>query len=61
MSQQVRKRIERGFGWVKTIGRLRKLPLVGRSAARGWTTWTFAAYNLIRLGGIGLWWNPSPT
>jgi transposase len=61
MSQQVRKRIEQGFGWVKTIGGLRKLPLIGLSAVRGWTTWTFAAYNLIRIGGIGEWWNPSPT
>jgi hypothetical protein len=21
----------------------------------------FAIYNLVRLGGIGGWWNPSPT
>lgn len=61
MSQQVRKRIEQGFGWIKTIGGLRKLPLIGLDAVRGWTTWTFAAYNLIRLGGIGAWWDPSPT
>lgn len=61
MSQQVRKRIEQGFGWVKTIGGLRKLPLVGLEAVRGWVTWTFAAYNLIRIGGIGEWWDPSPT
>ena len=61
MSQQVRKRIEQGFGWIKTIGGLRKLPLIGIDAVRGWTTWTFAAYNLIRLGGIGEWWDPSPT
>jgi hypothetical protein len=27
MSQQVRKRIEQGFGWVKTIGGLDKLPV----------------------------------
>lgn len=61
ISQKVRKRIEQGFGWIKTIGRLRKLPMVGLAAARGWVTWTFAAYNLIRLGGIGEWWEPSPT
>ena len=61
MSQQVRKRIEQAFGWIKTIGGLRKLPLIGLDAVRGWTTWTFAAYNLIRLGGIGQWWDPSPT
>jgi hypothetical protein len=29
MSQQVRKRIEQAFGWVKTIGSLRKLPAIG--------------------------------
>lgn len=61
MSLQVRKRIEQGFGWIKTIGGLRKLPLVGIDAVRGWVTWTFAAYNLIRIGGIAEWWNPSPT
>lgn len=61
MSLQIRKRIEQGFGWIKTIGGLRKLPLVALSKVRGWVTWTFAAYNLIRLGGIGEWWDPSPT
>lgn len=61
MSLQVRKRIEQGFGWIKTIGGLRKLPLVALPKVRGWVTWTFAAHNLIRLGGIGEWWNPSPT
>jgi transposase len=61
ISQKVRKRIEQGFGWIKTIGGLRKLPMVGIAAVRGWVTWTFAAYNLIRLGGIGEWWEPSPT
>jgi len=61
MSMQVRKRIEQGFGWVKTIGGLGKLPRVGLERVRGWVAWNFAAYNLIRLGGIGGWWNPSPT
>ena len=61
MSMQVRKRIEQGFGWVKTIGGLGKLPLVGLARVRGWVAWNFAAYNLIRIGGIGEWWNPSPT
>lgn len=61
MSLQVRKRIEQGFGWVKTIGGLRKLPMVDIQAVRGWVTWTFAAYNLIRIGGFAEGWNPSPT
>jgi IS5 family transposase len=60
-SLRIRKRIEQSFGWIKTIGGLRKLPLVAMSKVRGWVTWTFAAYNLIRLGGIGEWWEPSPT
>ena len=30
-------------------------------AVRGWVTWTFAAYNLIRLGGLGEWRDLSPT
>lgn len=54
-SQKVRKRIEQGFGWIKTMGGLRKLPMVGIAIVRGWVTWTFAAYNLIRLSGIGEW------
>lgn len=61
MSQRVRKRIEQPFGWSKTIGGLRKLPRIGLATVRGWVTWTFAAYNLIRLGGINAWWDPSPT
>jgi hypothetical protein len=61
MSLQIRKRIEQGFGRIKTIGELRKLPLMALPKVRGWVTWTFAAYNLIRLGGIGEWWEPSPT
>lgn len=61
MSQVVRKRIEQGFGWSKTIGGLRKLALTRLPKVRAWVTWTFAAYNLIRIGGIGGWWNPSPT
>ncbi|WP_412731039.1 IS5 family transposase [Dyella aluminiiresistens] len=61
ISLQVRKRIEQGFGWVKTVGDLRKLPLVGLAKVSAWVHWNFAAYNLIWLGGIGEWWNPSPT
>ena len=61
MSQQARKRIEQGFGWVKAIGDLRKLPLIGLAKVRAWATWNFAAYNLIRLGGLGGWWEAAPT
>lgn len=61
ISQQVRKRIEQGFGWAKTVGPLRKLPLTTLPKVQAWVSWTFAAYNLIRIGGIGQWWAPSPS
>jgi hypothetical protein len=49
------------FGWAKEIGRLCKLPLVGLTNVRAWITWTVAAYNLIRMGSIGGWWESAPT
>ena len=61
ISQMVRKRIEQGFGWTKSIGGLRKLTRIGLQKVRAWTAWSFAAYNLIRIGGIENWWQPSPT
>lgn len=61
VSLKVRKRIEQSFGWAKTVGDLRKLPLVGLAKVNAWVHWNFSAYNLIRLGGIGEWWCPSPT
>jgi transposase len=49
LSQRVRKRIEEGFGWMKTVGGLRKTR--HRGVARvGWMfTLTAAAYNLVRI------------
>jgi len=32
----IRKRIEQGFDWIETPGGLRKLPMVGLAAVRGW-------------------------
>src|SRR2546429_359175 len=48
ISQQKRKRIEEIFGWLKTVGGLRKTR--HRGVARvGWMfTFTLAAYNLVR-------------
>ena len=49
LSQQKRKRVEQSFGWMKTIGMLRKVKLRGREKV-GWLfTFTAAAYNLMRL------------
>lgn len=59
MSLHVRQRIEQGLGRVKTTNGWRKLPRVGLETVRGWVAWNFAAYNLIRLCGIGDWWDSS--
>lgn len=61
ISQQVRKRIEQPYGWSKTVGGLRRLMRVGLVNVRACVTWSFAVYNLIRIGGLEAWWNPSPT
>ena len=48
-SQRIRKRIEEAFGWIKTIGGLRKSRFVGRAKTDWAFTFTAAAYNLVRL------------
>ena len=48
-SMRIRKRIEEAFGWIKTIGGLRKTRHRGRDKVRWAFTLTAAAYNLIRL------------
>ena len=48
-SQQKRKLVEQGFGWMKTVGGLRKLRHRG-GALVGWIfTFTAAAYNIVRM------------
>ena len=49
VSQRLRKRIEEGFGWIKTTGNLAKTRHRGLDRV-GWTfTLTAAAYNLVRI------------
>jgi hypothetical protein len=36
--RQTCKRIDRGVGWVKVIGDLRKLPRIGIDKTRAWAT-----------------------
>jgi transposase len=48
MSQKIRKRIEEGFGWIKTVAGQRKTRFKGRDRV-GWAfTFAVAAYNLVR-------------
>ena len=51
-SQRRRKRIEEIFGWMKTVGLMRKTRHRGRRKV-GWVfTFTAAAYNLVRLRNL---------
>ncbi|HZY06197.1 MAG TPA: transposase, partial [Ilumatobacteraceae bacterium] len=49
ISQQKRKLVEQGFGWMKTIGGLRKLRHRGGRLVGWGFTFTAAVYNIVRL------------
>ena len=54
ISQKIRKRIEEGFGWMKTIGRLRKTMYRGIEKIAWQLDLHAAAYNLVRMKNLGL-------
>ena len=49
ISQRVRKRIEEVFGWMKTVGGLRKLRHRGGARVNWQFLFAAAAYNLVRM------------
>ena len=52
VSQRKRKRVEEIFGWVKTVGLMRKVRHRGRERVAWMFTWTAAIYNLVRMGNL---------
>lgn len=54
LSLKVRKRIEEGFGWMKTVGRLRKTMVRGIEKIAWHLDLHAAAYNLVRMKNLGL-------
>ncbi len=54
-SLKIRKRIEEVFGWAKTVGGLRKTKFRGLDRVKAQVTFTFAAYNLTRMGKLFGW------
>ena len=52
VSQRIRKRIEEVFGWMKTVGTLRKTRHRGLETVRWVFTFTAAAYNLVRIRNL---------
>ena len=52
ISQQKRKRVEEIFGWLKTVGGLRKLRHRGLERVQWMFTFSVAAYNLVRIRNL---------
>jgi transposase len=57
VSQWIRKRVEEAFGWMKTIGGLRKTRYRGRERVQMHAYLVAAAYNLLRIARLV----PAPT
>ena len=49
ISQRLRKRIEEGFGWMKTAGGLTQVKVRGLDKVRAVFVFAVAAYNIVRL------------
>src|SRR5271170_7150738 len=49
ISQRLRKRIEEGFGWTKTVGGLAQVKMRGLAKVRAAFVFAMAAYNIVRL------------
>ncbi len=52
LSQKKRKRVEEIFGWLKTVGGLRKLRHRGLEQVEWMFTFGVAAYNLVRIRNL---------
>ncbi len=52
VSQKKRKQVEEIFGWMKTIGLMRKVRHRGRKLVGWMFTYTAAAYNLMRMARL---------
>jgi transposase len=52
VSQRMRKRVEEIFGWIKSIGNLRKTRHRGLERVAWMFTFTAAAYNLVRMRNL---------
>ena len=61
VSLRKRKQIEEAFGWIKTVGGMRKTRFIGQARVAAQSLLTFAAYNLVRLGTLLGWRREAPT
>lgn len=54
ISQRIRKRVEEIFGWVKTVGGLRRSRYRGRERTQAWGYFVAGTYNLLRMARLEL-------
>ena len=52
VSQRIRKRVEEIFGWVKTVGGLRRSRYRGQERTQAWGCFVVSTYNLLRLARL---------
>lgn len=52
-SQRIRKRVEEIFGWIKTVGGLRRSRYRGLERTQAWGYFVAGTYNLLRLARLG--------
>jgi transposase len=53
-SQRLRKRVEEIFGWIKTVGGLRRTRYRGVERTQAWAYFVAGTYNLLRITNLGL-------
>ena len=54
ISQRIRKRVEEIFGWMKTVGGLRRTRYRGVERTQAWAYFVAGTYNLLRLARLAL-------
>jgi transposase len=54
LSQKIRKRVEEIFGWIKTVGGLRRSRYRGRERTQAWGYFVAGTYNLLRIARLEL-------
>lgn len=52
VSQRIRKRVEEIFGWMKTVGGLRRSRYLGLDRTQAWGYFVAGTYNLVRLARL---------
>jgi len=54
VSQKIRKRVEEIFGWIKTVGGLRRSRYRGQERTQAWGYFVAGTYNLLRMARLEL-------